>query len=221
MPVAEFDIDRSIAVLRVAVAPFPPAALFQLFDEGYTSPFEQLAACVISIRTRDEVTLPVARRLFRVARSARTLGQLSPEALADQLRGSAFGQSKAAQLVAIAERVNKDFDGALPCDFGHLVSLPGVGAKCANLVLGIACGQPRIGVDIHVHRITNRWGYIRAATPNHTLVALEAVLPRPYWVEINRLLVPFGKHVCTGQRPHCSACPLLDSCAQVGVTDSH
>jgi endonuclease-3 len=101
-----------------------------------------------------------------------------------------------------------------------LVSLPGVGAKCANLVLGIACGQPRIGVDIHVHRITNRWGYIRAATPNHTLVALEAVLPRPYWVEINRLLVPFGKHVCTGQRPHCSACPLLDSCAQVGVTDS-
>jgi endonuclease-3 len=93
-----------------------------------------------------------------------------------------------------------------------------VGIKCANLVLGIACGQPRIAVDIHVHRVTNRWGYVATATPEQTTVALEAVLPRDYWIEINRLLVPFGKHVCTGNLPRCSTCPVLDMCRTIGVT---
>ncbi len=100
-----------------------------------------------------------------------------------------------------------------------LLSFPGVGPKCANLVLGIACGEPRIGVDIHVHRVTNRWGYVAATTPEKTMAALEAKLPRKYWVEINRLLVPFGKHVCTGVRPKRSTCPVLEMCRQVGVTE--
>ena len=91
------------------------------------------------------------------------------------------------------------------------------GPKCANLELGIACGQPRVSVDIHVHRVTNRWGYVRTRTPEQTTAALEAKLPQGYWVEINRLLVPFGKHICTGQRPRCSTCPVLDMCQQVGV----
>jgi endonuclease III len=85
-------------------------------------------------------------------------------------------------------------------------------------VLGIACGQARIGVDIHVHRVTNRWGYVHASTPEATMVELESKLPREYWVEINRLLVPFGKHVCTGALPRCSTCPVLDMCRQVGVS---
>jgi endonuclease III len=107
----------------------------------------------------------------------------------------------------------------LPCDFDVLTSFQGVGPKCANLTLGIACGQAKISVDIHVHRITNRWGYVATRTPEATLALLEQKLPQIYWVEINRLLVPFGKHVCTGQRPKCSTCPLLAMCAQVGVTD--
>jgi endonuclease III len=92
------------------------------------------------------------------------------------------------------------------------------GPKCANLVLGIACGQPRIGVDVHVHRVTNRWGYVTAATPERSLAELERVLPERHHVAINRLLVPFGKHVCTGRAPRCSSCPVLDMCRQVGVT---
>ena len=96
----------------------------------------------------------------------------------------------------------------------------GVGPKCANLVLGIACGEAHIGVNVHVHRVTNRWGYMQAAMPEKTMAALEAKLPQRYWVEINRLLVPFGKHVCTGQRPHCSTCPVLEMFLQVGV-ESH
>ena len=99
-----------------------------------------------------------------------------------------------------------------------LTSFRGVGPKCANLTMGVTCGAERISVDIHVHRVTNRWGYISASSPEGTMRALEAKLPRKYWIEINRLLVPFGKHICTGQLPRCSTCPVLDYCRQVGVT---
>ena len=98
-----------------------------------------------------------------------------------------------------------------------MLSFSGVGPKCANLVLGIACGQSHIGVDIHVHRVTNRWGYVRANSPEVTMLELQQILPAQYRVEINRLLVPFGKHICTGTLPKCSTCPVLAYCRQVGV----
>jgi endonuclease III len=98
------------------------------------------------------------------------------------------------------------------------MSFKGVGPKCANLALGVAHDVSRISVDIHVHRVTNRWGVISTRSAEQTMVALEKVLPKRYWIEINRLLVPFGKHVCTGQRPKCSTCPVLAYCRQVGVT---
>jgi endonuclease-3 len=119
----------------------------------------------------------------------------------------------------IAHRLQGEHGGVLPCDFALLTSFRGVGPKCANLVLGIACGIPSISVDVHVHRVTNRWGYVATRTPEQTMAALERKLPQEYWIEINRLLVPFGKHICTGTRPHCSTCPLLDMCAQVGVVN--
>jgi endonuclease-3 len=135
------------------------------------------------------------------------------------IRPSTFYERKAAQIFEIARRVVSDHGGELPCDPELLLSLKGVGPKCANLVLGIACGKPFIGVDVHVHRVTNRWGYVRARTPEQTMKALYEKLPREYWVEINRLLVPFGKHICTNLRPRCSTCPVLDMCGQVGVTN--
>jgi len=125
---------------------------------------------------------------------------------------------KAGTIRDIARRAVDEFDGTIPCDPDLLLSFRGVGPKCANLVLGIACGEPSIGVDVHVHRVTNRWGYVHTTTPEKTMAALQEKLPRLYWVEINALLVPFGKHVCTGVAPKCSACPLLSMCRQVGVT---
>src|SRR5919199_609159 len=104
--------------------------------------------------------------------------------------------------------------------FELMTSYPGIGPKCANLALGIACGQPRIGVDIHVHRITNRWGYVHTSTPEATLAALESKLPQRYWLDINALLVPFGKNICTPLSPRCSICPLVDMCEQHGVVTS-
>jgi endonuclease-3 len=220
MNLAPFDIDAVMERLREAVRPYPKAALFELAEEGHRSVFEQLAACILSIRTRDEVTLPTARRLFARARTPAEMVSLSEEEIDTLIGTCTFHRPKASQIRAIAERALADHDGVLPCDLAVLTSFHGVGVKCAHLVLGIACGVPRVAVDIHVHRITNRWGVIATRTPEETTVALEAWLPEAYRVEINALLVPFGKHICTGQRPHCSTCPVLPWCAQVGVTDA-
>lgn len=212
-----FDIDEAIRLLREAVAPYPKAAMFELADLGHTTPFEQLIACIISIRTRDEESLPIARRLFERARTAVEVAQLSTDEIDRLITPSTFHERKAYQIQTIARQIVDQFGGELPCDEGVMLSFSGVGVKCAHLALGIGCGQPWISVDIHVHRVTNRWGYVAAPTPEKTMVALEQILPREYWVEINRLLVPFGKHVCTGALPRCSACPLLSMCRRVGV----
>jgi endonuclease-3 len=215
----DFDISLAIERIRKATEDYPKAALFELAEDGFDSPFQQLVACIISIRTYDEVMIKIARRLFERARTASEIVALGPERLAEMIRPSTFYERKAAQISEIARRVVSDHGGELPCDPELLLSLKGVGPKCANLVLGIACGKPFIGVDVHVHRVTNRWGYVRARTPEQTMKALYEKLPREYWVEINRLLVPFGKHICTNLRPRCSTCPVLDMCGQVGVTN--
>lgn len=212
-----FDIGLATERIRAAVRPWPKAALFQLAEEGFTSPFEQLVACIISIRTYDEVTLPVSRMLFERAHTPADISQLTYVELDALINASTFHERKASQILAIARRVLDEFDGQLPCDREVLLSFAGVGPKCANLMLGIACGEPFISVDIHVHRVTKRWGYVDASTPEKTLLALEAKLPPRHWIEINELLVPFGKHICTGNLPHCSTCPVLDMCRQVGV----
>jgi endonuclease III len=214
-----FDIDRAVERIRQAVARFPKAAMFALAEEGFDSPFELLVACIISIRTRDEVTLVCSRRLFALARTPAEMSRLGPERIDAAIGASTFHEPKARQIHAIARRLVADHGGELPCQADVLLSFQGVGPKCANLVLGIACGEVRIGVDVHVHRVTNRWGYVQEAAPERTMLALEAKLPRRYWVEINRLLVPFGKHVCTGRLPRCSTCPVLDMCRQVGVEE--
>jgi endonuclease-3 len=214
-----FDIDAVMDRVRDAVRPFPKAALFELAAEGYSSAFEQLLACIISIRTRDEAMILLARRLFQAARTPAAVAALTPRQIQELIHGCAFYEAKSYQVHEIARRVAAEYGGELPCDFETLTSFRGVGPKCANLVLGIACGQAEIGVDIHVHRATNRWGYVRTRAPEATMAALTEVLPRQYRVEINQLLVPFGKHICTGTLPKCSTCPVLEYCRQVGVTE--
>ncbi len=212
------DINVMLERIQVAVQPFPKAAMFELSDEGYNSPFEQLVACIISIRTLDEVSLPTARRLFQQARTPEEIVKLTPSQIDALIHDSSFHERKAVQIHKLAERVIDEFGGVLPCEPEILMSFEGVGLKCANLTLGIACDIPRVSADVHVDRITNRWGYVKTSSPEATSLALEKKLPERYWVEINRLLVPFGKHICTGALPHCSTCPVLNMCRQVGVT---
>ena len=214
-----FDIHAVVRRIRKEVSRFADAAMFDLAAQGYASAFHQLVACIISVRTRDEVSLPTAINLFRAAPDAASMSRLSVDEIAALIRPSSFFGTKAQNISELARRVDRDYGGELPCDFEVMTSFRGVGPKCANLTLGIACGATEISVDVHVHRVTNRWGYVSTVVPEATRLALEEKLPRKYWVEINRLLVPFGKNVCTGRLPKCSMCPVLRYCRQIGVTE--
>jgi len=214
-----FDVDEVMKRLRRAVKRHTPAAMFQLADEGFDSVFEQLVACIISIRTYEEVTLPTARRLFEVARTPAQMTKLTPAQIDGLIRTCTFHDPKARQIHAIAARCVEEFGGELPPERDVVLNFRGVGPKCANLALGIGAGKPLgVPVDIHVHRVTNRWGVASGRTPEQTMVELEQLLPKKYWLEINRLLVPFGKFICTARLPKCSTCPVLEYCRQVGVT---
>jgi endonuclease-3 len=219
-----YDLDDMIARIRAATKPFPRAAMFELAERGKTSVFHVLVGCIISIRTLDEVSLPTSLKLFEAAPTPAQIAKLSVKQIDDLIHACSFHEPKAKQIREIARRTVDEFGGVLPCDFDVLTRFHGVGPKCANLALGIACGAASgaapagISVDIHVHRVTNRWGLVATSTPEKTMEALKTALPKKYWIEINALLVPFGKHICTGVAPKCSTCPVLQYCRQVGVT---
>ena len=211
-----FDIDQVFRLLRGATEGLPRAAMFELRDRGYASPFEQLVSALISARTRDETTIPVCLRLFARARTPEAMARLPEAELVGLLHGATFPEPKARDILALSRQIAAA--GAVPDTMEELQALRGVGPKIAALTLGVGFGRPAISVDIHVHRIANRWGYVATSTPERTMQALLAKVPERYWVEINERLVPFGKFVCTGERPRCSACALLRQCRQVGVT---
>ncbi len=211
-----FDIDEVFRLLRRATAPLPKAAMFELRDRGHGSPFEQLVSALVSARTRDETTTPVCLRLFAAARTPDAMAALPEDEIVRLLRGATFPEPKARDIKALSAAITAA-GGAVPDTAEGLTALRGVGPKIAALTLGVGFGKPAISVDIHVHRIANRWGYVAAKTPERTMEALARVLPERYWIEINERLVPFGKFVCTGERPRCGSCLLLRQCRQIGV----
>jgi len=214
-----FDPPDAILLLRQAVAGLPMPSMFELRARGFDSLFQQIVACMISVRTYEEVSLPASIRLFDRAPTASGIATLDVGEIDRLISPSTFHERKAVQILEIARRSVLDFDGAPPCDEETVLSFPGIGPKCAALALGIACGQERLPVDIHVHRVANRWGVVRTKTPEQTQIALEQVFPPSNWLELNERLVPFGKAICTRLRPKCSTCLLLEMCQQAGVTN--
>ncbi len=212
-----FDIDEVFVRLRAACAGLPEAAMFDLRDRGYGSPFEQLVASLASARTLDETTIPVCLRLFARARTPEAMAALGEAELAQLLQGATFPEPKARDILALSRAILEQHGGRVPDTMEGLTAFRGVGPKIAALTLAVGFGRPAIAVDIHVHRVTNRWGLVATRTPEQTMAALSVVLPQHYWIEINERLVPFGKRVCTGLRPRCSTCVLLSMCGQVGV----
>ncbi|HYI69510.1 MAG TPA: endonuclease III [Skermanella sp.] len=214
-----FDIDAVFERLRRAVADLPKAAMFDLRDRGYGSPFEQLVGSLISARTRDETTVEVCLRLFAEARTPDDFVALPEDRLVALLMGATFPEPKARDLKVIARQIIDEHGGKVPDSLAELTAFRGVGPKIAALTLAVGFGRPAVAVDVHVHRITNRWGYVATTSPERTMLALEKQLPQRYWIEINERLVPFGKFVCTAARPKCSTCLLLSMCDQVGVVN--
>ncbi|QQP89996.1 endonuclease III [Skermanella sp. TT6] len=213
------DIDAVFERLRRAVSGLPKAAMFDLRDRGYGTPFEQLVGSLISARTRDETTVEVCLRLFAEARTPEDFVRLPGDRLATLLDGATFPEPKARDLKEIARRILEEHGGRVPDGLEALTAFRGVGPKIAALTLAVGFGRPAVAVDVHVHRIVNRWGYVATTAPERTMQELEKKLPERYWIEINERLVPFGKFVCTAARPKCSACLLLSMCRQVGVVN--
>ena len=213
-----FNLSIVLKRIEKAVKPYPKAAMFELFERGYSTLFEQLISCIISIRTLDETTIPVSEKLFKIARTPKEFLRLSPKQLEQALNGATFPGQKVFTIIGISKAAVEQYNGELPAEFEKLIQLKGVGPKCANLALGVAHRQAAISVDVHVHRVTNRWGFIQTSSPEQTMLQLEQKVPKQKWIDINRLLMPFGKRICTGRLPHCSTCPVLEYCMQIGVT---
>jgi len=175
-----FDIEDVLNRIAKLMVHYPKAAMVQLYEEGYTSMFEQLMACIISIRTLDEVSIPVSQRLFSKARTPAQLLKLSPQELEGLLYGSSYNGQKAYTMLGIAQTVINQYNGEVPADYELLTNLKGVGPKCANLTLGIAAKVPAVSVDSHVHRVVNRLGLCANQNTREKLVSTrETSAPKP------------------------------------------
>lgn len=176
-----------------------------------------LVGTIISLRTKDEVTLACSRRLLDLAPDVQSLDNLAEEAVARAICPAGFYRRKASQLKAIAKTLVEKFDSKVPGTQEELLSLPGVGVKTANLTLSLGFGVAAICVDCHVHQIANRMGWIATKTPEESVGALEAIMPRRFWIPLNELLVAYGQTICLSVSPLCSQCPRTDQCPKLGV----
>jgi endonuclease-3 len=214
-----FPIDRVMATLHGEMPRYERPLIDQMGEVGAT-PFRILIATILSLRTKDTLTAVVAPRLFAEADTPAATLALGEERVAQLIYPVGFYRTKARSIIAICRRLLDDYGGEVPADLDALLALPGVGRKTANLVLTAGYGLPGICVDIHVHRITNRWGYVRTKSPDATELALRAALPPEHWIPINGLLVTLGQNICHPTSPRCSVCPVSWACARVGVTRS-
>jgi endonuclease-3 len=177
-----------------------------------------LVACLLSLRTQDTTTAPAAARLFALADTPAAMRRLTTRQIERAIYPVGFYRTKARVILDLCGDLLERFDGRVPADLDALLTLKGVGRKTANLVVTLGFNAPGICVDTHVHRISNRLGYVRTRTPDETEMALRAKLPRRYWIGYNDLLVTFGQNVCAPVSPKCSACPVRALCRRVGVT---
>ena len=213
-------VQKIIERLRIATRDMEPPASQTIVSRFGRDPFLVLIACILSLRTKDTVSLPASCRLFDLARMPQEMLTISILTISQVIYPVGFYRRKSVTIHRICAELLKRFSGNVPATLPELLSLPGVGLKTANLVLAEGFEIPALCVDTHVHRISNRLGIVRTQTPEDTEAALRAVLPREYWIEWSRLLVMMGQNVCVPISPFCSICPIRRVCKQVGVIKS-
>ena len=218
-PMPPRTVSRVITRLKGKAPEWNPTALATV-SERTRDPFRVLIACLLSLRTKDETTGPASDRLFALADSPPTMLKLTRRQIETAIFPVGFYRTKARVILGVCRDLLTRFGGRVPDDLDRLLALKGVGRKTANLVVTMGFGKPGICVDTHVHRISNRLGYVRTKTPEQTELALRAKLPRRHWIELNDLLVAFGQNVCLPVSPKCSICPVRRACHRVGVTRS-
>lgn len=214
-----FDIHEAIHILREEYRFWKTPAV-TIVAQCDHCPFKVLVSCIISLRTKDDVTAQASKRLFERAAMPEAMQSVPVDEVAALIYPAGFYRNKALQIVDISRRLMCEYGGRVPDEIDELLKFRGVGRKTANLVVTLGFGKPGICVDTHVHRICNRWGYVSTKTPDETETELRMKLPAEYWIEINDLLVAFGQNHCHPVSPRCSTCRLAGMCAKVGVGSS-
>ena len=216
----EDQIHAAIKILRREVRQWQEPVVGVVARTSARDPFRILISCLLSLRTKDKTTSEASARLFALAYTPAGLLKLSRRRIERAIYPVGFYRMKAKAIHAICRRLLRAYGGQVPQSIDELVTLPGVGRKTANLVVTVGYQKPGICVDVHVHRISNRWGYVRTKTPGETEEALRAKLPKRYWITYNDLLVPYGQNLCQPVSPYCSRCNLIGMCDRVGVVRS-
>ena len=180
--------------------------------ESLKNPYLVLVFCILSLRTKDETTYPAALRLFKLAKTPQEMITKNVEDIAKTIYPVGFYKNKANQIKELSKRIIEEYDGEVPSDIDELCKFKGVGRKTANLTLAKGFGIPAICVDVHVHRICNRLGYVETKEPDDTELVLRKQLPKDLWLDINTILVTFGQNICKPINPKCEACPIKKYC---------
>ncbi|HST09536.1 MAG TPA: endonuclease III [Terriglobales bacterium] len=223
LPSPSMRQDQITAALRIVkreIRQWEEPVLGVVARDSNRDPFRILISCLLSLRTKDKTTREASTRLFALAHQPTTMLTLPLQKIERAIYPVGFYRTKAKSIHAICRRLLDVYGGTVPDSIEELVTLSGVGRKTANLVVTVGYGKPGICVDIHVHRISNRWGYVKTKTPEETEQALRRKLPTPHWITFNDLLVPYGQNLCQPVSPFCSQCKLRDCCDRVGVKQS-
>lgn len=211
------DVHKVINILREET-PKWDVPIVTLTAETYHDPFRVLISTILSLRTQDTTTAKVSKRLFELADNPQDMLKLSVKEIEKVIYPIGFYKTKARTIRYLCRELIDKYKSRVPDDLDELLKLKGVGRKTANLVVTLGYGKAGICVDTHVHRISNRLGYIKTKTPFETEMLLRKKLPKKYWIEYNDLLVSFGQHLCRPISPWCSVCPIESYCDKVGVT---
>jgi endonuclease-3 len=210
------DIHDVVRILRKEIRQWPVPVLGNYLE----TPFTVLISCILSLRTQDKTTNAASERLFAIASTPETMLATPAKVIEKAIYPVSFYRVKTKSILAISEQLLTRFGGRVPSNLNDLLELPGVGRKTANIVVTLGFRKPGIPVDTHVHRISNRLGYVRTKTPDDTEMALRRKLPPRYWVIFNDLLVTYGQNLCKPISPFCSRCKIARYCKRIGVTVS-
>jgi endonuclease-3 len=210
------DIHAVVRILKREIRRWPLPALAKYVE----TPFTVLISCILSLRTQDKTTLAASDRLFAIAATPEAMLKVPAKTIEKAIYPVSFYRTKARTIRTICEQLLSRFGGSVPSDLEELLSLPGVGRKTANIVVTLGFQKAGIAVDTHVHRISNRLGYVRTRTPEKTEMSLRRKLPERYWIVFNDLLVAYGQNLCKPISPHCSRCRIAIYCKRVGVKKS-
>lgn len=205
-------IDKIVKKLKEANQ--QKSKFVELMD-SFSDPYLVLIACILSLRTNDKTTYPATLRMLELAKTPHQMKKVKYEDLAKAIYPVGFYENKAKQIIELSRTIDEDLNGKCPDEIDDLIKFKGVGRKTANLVLARGFNKPAICVDVHVHRIFNRLGYVKTKNPEETEFALRAKLPKKYWIEINTLLVTHGQNCCKPQKPDCANCPIEKYCAKI------